>query len=600
MCIFEAEILTPMTTEILIVLIIIGAAVVLFIWEKFSVDTVAIMVMIALMASGILTPSEGFSGFSNTATLTVGAMFVISAAVFKSGLLSNVSTFLIKVGRINFTLCLLAIMLIAGILSAFINDTAVVALFMPVVIQVAKETEISPSKLLMPLSFGALMGGVCTLIGTSTNILVSGIAEEQGIDPIGMFEMSQAGIWFLVAGIIYMVFVGQFLIPNRKANVTAVDEFDMGQYLAEIKLLPTSKSIGKTVQTCPLVTDLEIEILQVIRKDGHIEFPMPYTELMEGDLLKVRCDIEKVKSLAKREGIMVKGDMGEIEGNEIFLYEALIGPSSPFVGRSLAEIQFKETYQGASVLAIRSRKNIIHEKIGHTTLRAGDILLLRSEKRVIRRLRKNQILLIISEFEQKKIDIKKVVVTFGIVGAVVLVSALNWIPIVLSAAIGVLLLIVMGIIKPEEAYKSMEWKVIFMLAGVLSMGTALQKTGAADLLSGQIIHSIGDYGPQVVLSFFFALSFLTTNVMSNNATAALLAPIAIVTAQSMGVSTRPFLMAITYAASLSFMTPIGYQTNTMIFAPGNYKFRDYLKVGTPLNLILWILATYMLPKVFPF
>jgi di/tricarboxylate transporter len=589
-----------MTTEIIIVLVIIAIAIILFIWERFSVDTVSILVMIALMTTGILTPSEGFAGFSNPATLTVGSMFVISAAVFKSGILNNVGILLLRTSRISFTLCLLVIMLLAGGLSAFINDTAVVALFMPVVIKVARDADISPSKLLMPLSFGALMGGVCTLIGTSTNILVSGIVEKQGLTPFGMFEMTPAGIWFLLIGVLYVVLIGQFLIPNRKANIPAADEFDMGHYLAEIKLLHNSKSVGKTVEESPLVKDLDIEILQIIRKDKRIEFPMPYSMLAEGDVLKVRCDVDKVKTLAKREGIVVKGDLGEMVGEEIFLYEALVTPNSPFVGKSLAEIQFKETYRGASVLAIRSRKNIIHEKLGHTKLKSGDILLIRAEKKVVRRLKKNQILLIFSELEQKKVDYRKVVFTLAVVFGIMLVSALGYMPIVLSAAVGVVLLITTRMLSPEEAYKSIEWKVIFMLGGILSMGMALQKTGAADLLSEYITGTVGNHGPHVVLGFFFACSFLMTNVMSNNATAALLAPVAIVSAQAMGVSDRPFLMAVTFAASLSFMTPIGYQTNTMIFAPGNYKFRDYLKVGTPLNIILWILAIYMLPKVYPF
>lgn len=590
-----------MTIDIAIVLGIILLAVILFVWEKWSVDTVAVLVMVLFMVTGILTPSEGFAGFSNPATLTVGAMFVISAAVFKSGILNRVSIFLVRTGNRNFTLMLLATMLISGVLSAFINDTAVVALFMPVIIQVAKETNISPSKLLMPLSFGALMGGVCTLIGTSTNILVSGILEERGMTPIGMFEMTPAGLWFLGAGVVYMLVAGQFLIPKRKANVSPVDEFDMGQYLAEIRLLSDCKSIGKTIFESPLVKDLSIEILQVIRSDGRIEFPMAYTELHEGDVLKVRCDIDKVKALASREGIKVKGDIStEMESRDILLYETLIAPNSPFVGRSLAEIQFKETYRGASVLAIRSRKNIIHEKLGHVKLRSGDILLIRSERSIIRRLKKNQTLLVISEFQPRQINYIRMTFTIAVVLGVMLLAAFKVMPILLSAAIGVSVLILSGTLKPEEAYKSIEWKVLFMLAGVLSMGVALEKTGAADLLSDFIINTMGDYGPQVVLSFFFALSFMLTNVMSNNATAALLAPIAIISAQSMGISTRPFLMAITFAASLSFMTPVGYQTNTMIFAPGNYKFRDFLKVGTPLNIILWILATFMLPKIYPF
>lgn len=589
-----------MTTDIAIVLSIIFVAVVLFIWERFSVDTVSILVMIALMAAGILTPEEGFAGFNNPATLTVGAMFVISTAVFKSGIMNNVSQILTKAGRTNFTLCLLFIMLISGALSAFINDTAVVALLMPVVIQVAKESKISPSKLLMPLSFGALLGGVCTLIGTSTNILVSGIAEKQGLPAFGMFEMAPAGICFLAAGIIYILVAGQFLLPSRKTNLDPADDFEMGKYLAEIILLSNSKSAGKTIEACPLTKDFDIEILQVIRENGVVEFPRPYTMLRAGDLLKVRCNIDRLKQLAVREGIQVKGDTLHEATQNLALYETLVTPDSQFIDQSLAEIQFKQTYAGASVLAIRSHGNIIHEKIAHTILKSGDILLLRSDKQAIRLLSQSKNLLILNEFEQKKTNYTKVFATLSIVFAAMTVAATGVMPIVLSAAIGIILLIILGILKPEEAYQAIEWKVIFMLAGVLSMGAALEKTGAAALLGQGIKDTLGNYGPLAVLSAFFIMTSLLTNIMSNNATAALLAPIAIVTAEGMDVSARPFLMAVAFAASMSFMSPIGYQTNTMIYGPGNYKFRDYLIVGTPLNILVWLLAMFLLPKIFPF
>jgi di/tricarboxylate transporter len=589
-----------MTTEIWIVFAIIIIALVLFIWERFSVDTVSIMVMVAFMATGILTPAEGFSGFSNPATLTVGAMFVISAAVFKSGILNNMGNLLMRAGRVNFTFCLLVLMLISGALSAFINDTAVVALFMPVVIKVAKDMDISPSKLLMPLSFGALMGGVCTLIGTSTNILVSGIAAEHGLEPFGMFEMSPAGIWFLIAGVLYIIVIGQNFLPKHKASVDPTEEFDMGNYLAEIRLGPNAKSIGSSIGDSPLMRELDIEILQIIRREGNVEFPLKETILNEGDILKVRCDVEKLKKLAKRQGIVIKGNALPEDDKNIFLYEALVTPNSPMVGRSLAEMQFMDTYKGASVLAIRSRKNILHEKLGRVPLKSGDVLLVRSTRQLIQFFKRNGFLLILSEIEQRKIDYRRIVLTLLILAAIILSPALGYIPILLSASIGVILMVLFRLIKPEEAYKSMEWKVIFMLAGVLSMGTALQKTGAATLLSGYITDHLGQYGPHFVLGFFFFITFMLTNFMSNNATAALLAPIAITAAENLAISPRPLLMAVTFAASLSFMTPMGYQTNTMIYAPGNYRFVDYLKVGTPLNLLLWILAIYLLPKIYPF
>jgi di/tricarboxylate transporter len=588
-----------MTPDILITLSIILLAMVLFIWNRFSVDTVAILVMVAFMLTGILTPSEGFAGFSNPATLTVGAMFVLSAALFKTGVLNQLGTFLILAGKRSLAQCLLAIMLIAAALSAFINDTAVVALLMPVVIQVAKDANISPSKLLMPLSFGALLGGICTLIGTSTNILVSGIMTDHGLSPIGMFEMTEAGLWFLGAGIIYMVFVGRWLLPNRITNEPLQEQFEMSQYLAEIKLLPSAKSVGYQIAESPLTKELDLEILQLIREDGALDYPMSYTELRAGDTLKVRCDITRLKALAVRQGISVKGDLGE-EATGAKLFEMLVIPNSPFVGKSLAGLQFRDTYRGAAVLAIRSRKSVIHDRLGRTILNEGDILLVRSDPQALRRLKDSKGLLLLSEAEKPVIHPGRMAFTLAVVVLVMILAAINIMSIVLSAAAGAILLVVSGMIKPEEAYKAIEWKVLFMLAGILTMGVALYKTGAASLLSNYVTLSIGDYGPQVVLSFFFVLSFLLTNVMSNNATAALLAPIAIVAAESMGVSARPFLMAVTFAASLSFMTPVGYQTNTMILVPGRYKFSDFLRVGTPLNLMMWLLATWMLPRLFPF
>lgn len=589
-----------MTIEIIIVFAIIIIALVLFIWERFSIDTVSIMIMVAFMITGILTPEEGFAGFSNPATMTVGAMFVISSVVFKSGILNNVGDVLVKAGKINFTLALLILMLFSGILSAFINDTAVVALFMPIVIKISKDMDVSPSKLLMPLSFGALMGGVCTLIGTSTNILVSGIATKNGLDPIAMFEMTPAGIWFLIAGIAYILIVGQHLLPKNKPASVPTQDFEMENYLSEIKLVTGAKSIGHTVEDSPLLKDLDIEILQIIREDGTVVFPMPNTILREGDRLKVRCDIEKLKKLARRQGILIKGNTLPEDDQNFSFYEALITPNSPMVDRSLKEMQFRDTYKGASVLAIRSRKNVLHEKIGRVKLKSGDVLLIRASKNLMQFFKKNGFFLVISEFEQRKTDYRRIILTLLILFSVILSAALGYVPILLSSALGIILCIVFRLIKPEDAYKSIDWKVIFMLAGILSMGTALQKTGAASLLSGFITNTIGTYGPHVVLSFFFMATFLLTNFMSNNATAALLAPVAITTAEIMGVSARPLIMAVTFAASLSFMTPMGYQTNTMIYAPGNYKFTDYLKVGTPLNILLWILATFMLPKVFPF
>ncbi|WP_018476380.1 SLC13 family permease [Pontibacter roseus] len=592
-----------MTFEIGVVLAVIATAVVLFVSERLSIDTTAILIMSLFMALGILTPAEGLAGFSNPATITVACMFVLSSAIFKSGALSSVGLLLTRVARKNSLLCLLAVMLIAGLLSAFINDTAVVALLMPVVIQVARSTRISPAKLLMPLSFGALLGGICTLIGTSTNILVSGIAEAQGEPPFGMFELTAAGVVFLVVGAAYMLLVGRFLLPSRKIPEDLTEDFNMGDYLTEIIILPDSPSVGVPLRSSSLVQNLDIDVLQITR-DKHRLKATPYTMLRANDVLKVRCDVEKLKKIKEEKGIELKSERKsvgkELNGGSSKLYEALITPNSYIVGKSLKELDFRAHNHGATVVAIRHRHEILHEKLTHTKLSSGDVLLIAADKEQAAHLKSNEDILLVSETERSHYDFSKILPVLAIGIGVIITAATGLAHIVLSALIGVLLLVLFKCIRLDEVYKAIEWKVIFMLAGVLSMGTALEKTGAASLLSGFLVNSIGEYGPHVLLSAFFFITFMTTNFMSNNATAALLAPIAIVTAQEMGVSVRPFLMAVTFAASLSFMTPMGYQTNTMIYGPGNYRFTDYLRVGTPLNILLWIVASIIIPYFFPF
>ena len=530
-----------MSLEIAIVLVIIGIAVFFFISEKLPVDLVSVLVMILLVSTGILTPEEGFSGFSNSATLTVGAMFVISASIFRTGILNSAGALLTQIGKKNYTLCLLTIMVFAGLISAFINDTAVVALFMPIVIQVAKDSKISPTKLLMPLSFGALMGGVCTLIGTSTNILVSGIAERQGEAPFSMFEMTPAGVLFLVVGIIYIVAVGGPLLPDRKAHVDVTDNFGMGMYLTEIVLLPGSVSVGKTIANSHLVKVIDIEIIEVIRNKTQRLPVSPDLILEANDILRVKCDVEKLRTLKEQEGIRIKSDWKFKYGghSKTKFYEAVVTPNSDLKGKSLKDLNFRALY-GASVLAIRHREEMLYDKLAEVPLNSGDVLLISSNEVPIQSLKDSGNILVISEKPTEKFNYGKTVPALLIIFGVILSAALDIAPIVLSAAIGSLLLILTKCIKIEEAYRAIEWKVIFMLAGVLSMGVALEKTGAAALLSQQMIESIGQWGLHAMVSAFFFITFMITNFMSNNATAALLAPIAIVAASYNGSKRQTF------------------------------------------------------------
>lgn len=591
-----------MSVEILIVLILTGTAVVLFATEILPIDLIALLIMAALLVTGIISPEEGFSGFSNIATITVGAMFVLSAGLVRTGAVNFVGSALTRLTIHNVWLAVLLMMLTIGLISAFINNTAAVIIFLPIVITSAREANINPSKFLMPLSFASMFGGVCTLIGTSTNILVNSIAKQHGEPGFGMFEFARLGVVFFAAGILYMIAIGIRLIPDRRREGDLTQTFRLRRYLTEIVLLPESKSVGKRLADSPLVHDVDIDIIDLYRNGRLRSIPEPDTLLAAGDILHVRCDVQKIKELQELEGIVLKSELGKPEEappkEEAILVEAAIAPNSTLEGKSLKQMNFRRTF-GATALAIRHRGELFREKIGTVALRAGDALLIKVKQDHLNQLKQHPAFVLVSEVGLPKIRKHKVFPALAIIGGVVAAATFNVLPISTAAIIGSILLILTGCITLEEAYNAIEWKVIFLLAGVLTLGVAMEKTGSALLISHALVSALGTWGPVALVSAFFLITFLLTGVMSNNATAALLAPIAIVTADSLGLHSRPFLMAVTFAASASFMTPVGYQTNTLIYGPGQYKFIDFVRVGTPLNLILWALATFLIPYFWP-
>jgi len=591
-----------MTLEIVIVLGLVFVAVILFATEKLPVDLVALIIMATLLGTGIISLEEGLSGFSNPATVTIGAMFVLSAGLFKTGAVNSVGVLLTQLSKRNFPLMLLMLMLTIGILSAFINNTAAVAIFLPIIMGVARDAKISASKLLMPLSFASMFGGVCTLIGTSTNILVNSIAVEHGQPGFSMFEFSTLGVIFLGVGILYMLTVGVHLIPARKPQAELTQKFGMGDYLTDIVLLPDAKSVGKPLGEAPLVHDLDIDVIGITRNGVSQIMPPRETVLKANDILRVRCDVEKIRRLQERAGVALKANMKwrdeDLESEQAILVEAVIAPNSALAGKSLKQIQFRSTF-GATALAIRHSGKVLHEKLGKTRLKAGDALLIEVKRDHLTQLKQHSAFVIVSETGLPEFRRKKVLPAALIMIGVVAAAALNILPIATSALIGCVLLVLTKCLNMEETYQAIEWNVIFLLAGVITLGIAMEKTGAAFILSEILVSTVGQLGPVVVISTLYFLTMMLTNLMSNAATAALLAPIAIVVANSMAVSPRPFLIAVTFAASLSFMTPVGYQTNTLIYGPGKYKFADFLRVGTPLNILFWLLATFLIPIIWP-
>ena len=545
-----------MSLEIIIVLVLLTIAVVLFTTERLPVDLVALIILATLLGSGIISPEEGLSGFSNTATVTVAAMFILSAGLFKTGAVNFIGSFLTRVGKNSTMLVMFTVMITVGIMSAFINNTAAVAIFLPIVIGVAQSTKTSPSKFLMPLSFASMFGGVCTLIGTSTNILVSSIAERHGLEPFGMFEFSALGLVFFVVGIFYMMTIGIRLIPGRRTWQDLTETFGMGDYLTEVVLLPGAKSIGKKLTEAPIVHDLDLAILEVVRNKIPMVVPSPDTILQENDVLRVRCKVEKIRALQERAGITLKARMQwsdeDFDSEQALLVEAVVAPNSVLEGRTLQRVQFRRTF-GAIVLAIRHRSTLMRENVGKTRLHAGDVLLIEVKRDHFRQLKQHQALVIVSEMGLQKFRKRRVIPATLIMLGVVATAALNILPIVVSAIIGCVLLILTKCLTLEETYQAIEWSVIFLLAGVITLAVALEKTGAAELISSALVNVVGDWGPTALMSTLFLATMLLTSIMSNAATAALLAPIAIVAAGALEISPRPLLMAVTFAASLSFM-----------------------------------------------
>ncbi len=590
-----------MTWEIAFVLGLTIVAVVLFVTEKFSTDVVAVLVMVVLLVSGILTPAEGFNGFANPATVTVGAMFVISAGLFRAGAVNFLGRGLRRLARRSSTLMVLVMMLGVGSLSSFLNNTATVAIMIPVIMVVAQRVNTSPSKLLMPLAFASLLGGMCTVLGTSTNILASSMAETAGLEPLSMFEFSRLGIIFFAVGVIYMMTIGRKMIPEHRTSGDLTRSFGLGDYLTELQLSDKSQLVGESLESAPLLEEFDIEVLQIIRGKDLLR-PTPKTVLREHDLLRVKGDVRTINELKERAeaslGMQIKWQDSDLESKDTKLVEAVVGPSSPLAGRSLVESNPRKNY-GVSVLAIRHHGALKHGELQNIKLMSGDTLLIEVPNSRIPYLIQKRVSLVASKAGIPQFDLPKAAKGVAIVVSVITSAALGWLSIASAAAAGALLIVLSKCISMEEAYAAIEWNVLFLLAGMLALSIAMEKTGTSAMLAGGIVDVFGAMGPRALVAAFFGATMLLTSVMSNQATVALLIPVAITTAYSIDANPRTFIFAVMFAASSSFMTPVGYQTNTMIYGPGQYTFNDFLRVGTPLSLIFWVLGTLLIPWFWP-
>lgn len=597
-----------LTIDAYITAAVIIAAIVMFIRDKLSVDLIALLIMGALVVLGVISPAEGMAGFSNPATMTVAFMFVISAAILKTGSLQFVASQLTKTFRNHYQRGVVLLMLMVSSVSAFINNTPVVAVMIPVTIQIAKNSNRTASKLLIPVSYASIFGGMCTLIGTSTNILVSGIAEQNGMVPFKMFDFAPMGLVFVLAGSLFMIFIGQRLLPSRSVDTEDDLEDSLIDYLAEIEILENSDLANKSILSSALVKELEMEILELRRNATSMNLPQGDTTLLVGDILKVRCNVSKMKQMKDQLKVKIMPFADDEETEDLIgkssYVELVIPTDSALEGKTLREFDFRRRYRAAP-LAIRHREEVLRDQLQDVRLRAGDVILVEMKTHFMDQWKSNSRdqnipFIILSEQGILNFDRKKFFIVLSIIVAVITAASTGMLPIVISTLLGVCALVLTGCLTMKEVYRSIQWPIVFLLAGALSLGVAMQNSGLAQAIATAIVNNLHEFGPIAILSGIYLFTSLMTETMSNNATAALVAPLAIATAHQLGVSPVPFVMAVMFAASASFMTPIGYQTNTMIYSAGGYKFKDFFKVGVWLNLLFWILGTLLIPLFFPF
>ncbi|MEO1378155.1 MAG: SLC13 family permease [Cyanobacteria bacterium J06635_10] len=585
--------------SIFLTLIIVFLTLISFIGEWFPVDITAIGVMVLLMALGLVTPEEGISGFGNSATITVMAMFILSAGISRTGAIAAVNDLLLKWGGKHLTKQILAIGIITGPISALINNTAVVAVFLPVVEDWCKKQGISPSKLLMPLSFVTILGGMLTTIGTSTNVLASGLSEKLGYGAFSLFQFTELGLIIFTVGLAYLTFIAPRLLPNRKirSNNTVTQDYDLKDYVSEIVVAPSSNLVGQTLRQSKLQRKFDLDVLEIIRNDNH--FPQPFADklLQGGDILMVRGGKECLLKVKDERGIEFLPDIQfgdkswekNLSSGEESIAEVLILSNSNLIGSTLKDIRFRQRYN-ATVLAIRRGEELVRERLGKVKLRFGDVLLLQGPNQSFLGLQTSRDLLFIGDRDLETLRREKAGIAVGIGLGVVLAAAFGILPILVSALLGVLLMVLTGCLKPGEVYQAVRWDIIFLLAGLIPLGIAMDKSGTTQWLAQNLVAIGGNLSGYWLLTFFYLVTVLITEILSNNASVVLLLPVAVEVAKSLSFNPMAFILVVTFAASSSFMTPIGYQTNTMVYSPGGYKFIDFARVGAPLSLLMALIV----------
>jgi di/tricarboxylate transporter len=584
--------------HITIVFAILLIAVVLFVTEVLAIDLIAILMLLALTLTGVVDAKEGLSGFSDPAVVTIAGFFIISAALFNTGVVEAIGRHLHSVSGSNKNIFLVVLMLTAAALASFLSNVVTTAVLMPAVFAISRRMKQPVSKFLMPLSFGAVLGGKCTLVGSSTNLAVNSILPKYGLPPFTLFEFTPLGIPLVIAGTLLMAFVGTRLLPKHEAG-DFNDEYGKKDFVTEVVILPNSPLSERTLGEANFRGMYDLQILGIVR-GGERKLPHREAKLEADDVLLVKGKLDQILSIKDAQGLHIKSDNKPYDANETadtVIVEAILSPNSAFAGRTLKGIRFGSRYN-AAVLAIYRHHRALHEKLSEIRLEFGDVLAIQGNSENINQLRQDPNFLTLEDIEHTPLRRNKAIWAVGIFVLSAIVAGSGVVPIALVALAAAAAMMLTRCITVQEAYDKIEWTAIILIAATIPLGIAMEKTGAAKVLADYVTQYLGFGGPMVVLAGFFIFTILLTQPMANAACALILAPIAINVANQLQVNPRAFAITIAVAASCTFPTPLEPVT-AIVYGPGKYRFSDYVKVGGLLTVVVMIVTLLIVPIFWP-
>lgn len=582
--------------EIALVIGLLIVALVLFSTEKFSVDVVTIALLVVLILSNIITPKEAFEGFSSDFMIILASLFVISASLSETGLLDKIGFQLIKLVKSK-TLFVFYTMFVTGFFSAFMNNTTVTALVTGPVVGMCRKLSISPSKVLIPVAYASILGGTCTLIGTSTNVAVSGYMNGIGLEPLAFFEILWIGLILFATGLVFMVIFWKRMLPDYKES-SFTEEYNIKQYLSEIVISEESNLVGQSAFRTDLA-QWDVRIIKIVRGKNEL-IPNRFSRIEANDILIVECKAEDLIKIKESSGLQVLADTisdEEIQSAKIRLAEVLITPGSRLLDRTLKEARFRQNFD-LVVLAIHRLEDTVSQKIGNLKLKIGDVLLVQGTQETINANRNSTDFSFIGDFRITMYKERKGILSAIIFIVAVLAGSLELVPLSVAFLTAALLVVMVGALNAERIYKVMDWKLLILIGGMSAFGTAMQNSGASEFLATNIIHLLGDFGVIYVLSGFVVLVIILTQPMSNAAAALVVLPTAIEAAQMLNADPRTFAIAVMLGASVSLVTPFE-PSCILVYGPGKYKFIDFIKVGVPLTIILIVLIVLLVPVFWP-